>query len=123
MLISRKVWFQLLIVLAVTVILWPQNAMAAIRVDSNVQAAKLIKQTKPVYPQLAKASRAQGTVKMEILISTTGMVKNIDVISGPALLIPSATTAVSTWQYRPTLINGNPVEVLTTVAILFTLSQ
>jgi protein TonB len=88
-----------------------------------VQAANLIRQPRPVYPPLAKAARVQGTVKFEATIGKDGTIQNLKVISGPPLLIQAATAAVAQWQYKPTLLNGEPVEVLTTIDVNFTLSQ
>ena len=96
---------------------------APIRVGGNVQAANLIKQPQPVYPPLAKAARVQGTVKFEAKISTDGTIRDLKLISGPPLLVQAAMHAVKQWVYKPTLLNGEPVEVLTTIDVNFTLSQ
>jgi protein TonB len=94
-----------------------------IRVGGNVSAANLIRQVKPVYPPLAKAARVQGTVKFEATIGKDGTIQNLHMISGPPLLVQAAMQAVQQWQYKPTLLNGEPVEVLTTIDVNFTLSQ
>jgi protein TonB len=95
----------------------------AIRVGGNVQQANLIRQPKPVYPPLAKAARVQGTVKFEAVIAKDGTIQNLHVISGPPLLVNAALEAVKQWQYKPTLLNSEPVEVITTIDVNFTLSQ
>ena len=84
---------------------------------------KLIRQQKPVYPPLAKAARVQGTVKFEAVISKGGTVDNLKLLSGPPLLVQSATQAVSQWAYKPTLMKGAPVEVITEIDVPFILSQ
>ena len=94
-----------------------------IRVGGNVQQANLIKQPKPVYPPLAKAARVQGTVKFTAKISKDGTIQELQLLSGPPLLVQAAQQAVSQWQYKPTLLNGEPVEVITTIDVNFTLSQ
>jgi protein TonB len=93
------------------------------RIGGNVQAANLIRQVKPTYPPLAKAARVQGTVKFEAIIAKDGTIQNLKMISGPPLLVQAAMQAVQQWQYKPTLLNGEPVEVITTIDVNFTLSQ
>jgi periplasmic protein TonB len=87
-----------------------------------VQQANLIRQVKPPYPPLAKQARIQGAVVLEAVISKQGGVENLRVISGHPLLIQAALDAVKQWKYKPTLLNGEPVEVVTTVTVNFNLS-
>lgn len=94
-----------------------------IRVGGNVQAAKLIRQPKPSYPPLAKQARIQGTVRFNAIIGKDGTIQNLTLVSGHPLLVPSATEAVKQWVYQPTLLNGEPVEVVTQIDVNFTLSQ
>jgi protein TonB len=94
-----------------------------IRLGGNVAQANRISWVDPVYPAEAKQNRIQGTVKLEITIDREGHVSAVSVISGPTELIRSATDAVQQWVYRPTLLNGEPVGVLTTVDVNYTLSQ
>jgi periplasmic protein TonB len=94
-----------------------------IRVGGNVQAAKLVRQPKPVYPPLAKQARIQGTVRFTAIIGRDGAIQNLTLVSGHPLLIPSAQEAVRQWVYQPTLLNGEPVEVVTQIDVNFTLSQ
>jgi periplasmic protein TonB len=94
-----------------------------IRVGGNVQQAKLVRQPRPVYPPLAKQARIQGVVKLNAIISRDGTIQNLTVLSGHPLLVPSAMDAVKQWVYQPTLLNGEPVEVVTQVDVNFTLSQ
>jgi TonB family protein len=99
-----------------------KDAPKSIRVGGNVQAANLIDKVKPIYPPEAKQAHIEGTVKLEVLIGADGFVKNIQAISGHPLLVPSSIEAVKNWVYKPTLLNGNPVEVITIVDINFTLA-
>jgi protein TonB len=78
---------------------------------------------KPLYPPDAKQARIQGTVRMNVVIGKDGTVKDLQVASGHPLLVDTAADAVRQWVYKPTLLNGNPVEVVTVVDVNFTLSQ
>ncbi len=95
----------------------------AIRVEVSVAAAILVSQTKPEYPPLAKAARVQGTVKFDVLIGKDGTVQNLHLVSGPPLLVQAAMQAVQQWIYKPTLLNGQPIDVNTTIDVNFTLAQ
>lgn len=94
-----------------------------IRVGGNVQAANLVRKVTPVYPPLAKQARIQGTVRFTAIIGKDGTIQNLQLISGHPLLVPAATEAVKQWVYKPTLLNGQPVEVITQIEVSFTLSQ
>jgi periplasmic protein TonB len=94
-----------------------------IRVGGQVESAKLIFQPKPEYPPLAKMARIQGTVRLEALISKDGTIANLKAISGHPLLLKSALEAVQRWRYQPTLLNGEPVEVVTEIDVNFTLAE
>ncbi len=94
-----------------------------IRVGGNVQKANLINAPKPVYPPLAKQARISGVVKLNAIISKDGTIEQLTVSSGHPLLIPAALEAVKQWRYKPTLLNGEPVEVITQIDVNFTLSQ
>jgi protein TonB len=93
-----------------------------ITVGGAVQKARLIKQVRPVYPALARQARIQGTVKLTAEIAKDGSIQKLDVVSGHPLLIPAALQAVKQWRYKPTLLNGQAVEVLTQIDVNFTLS-
>ncbi|MBZ5552911.1 MAG: TonB family protein [Acidobacteriia bacterium] len=93
-----------------------------IRVGGNVQQANLISSPRPAYPPLAKSARIQGSVVLEAVISKQGTVENLTVIQGHPLLVQSALDAVKQWRYRPTLLNGEPVEVITTITVNFSLT-
>jgi len=94
-----------------------------IRVGGNVQAANLIRKVTPQYPALAKQARVQGTVRFQAIIGKDGTIQNLQLVSGHPLLVPSATEAVKQWLYKPTLLNSEPVEVITQIDVNFTLSQ
>jgi len=94
-----------------------------IRVESNIEAANLIKRVIPVYPQLARSASIQGIVRFTALIGKDGRILNLKFMSGPPVLVDSASTAVKQWVYRPTLLNGKPVEVITQIDVNFTLHE
>ncbi len=94
-----------------------------IRVGGNVQQARLVRQVKPVYPPLAKQARIQGVVRFTAIIARDGTISNLQLVSGHPLLVQAAQNAVTQWVYQPTLLNGEPVEVVTTIDVNFTLSQ
>jgi len=91
------------------------------RISSGVMNGLLVRKTLPTYPALAKAMGVEGTVVLQATISKTGAIENLHVVSGPAMLQQAALDAVSTWLYRPYLLNGQPVEVETTVNVVFNL--
>jgi len=92
-------------------------------VASNVEASNLIDAVKPVYPPLAKMARQQGTVKFQATIGKDGTMENLLLISGPPLLVQAAMDAVKKWTYKPMVLNGAPVEVVTTVDVNFSLAE
>jgi protein TonB len=96
---------------------------APIRVSSGTEQGLLIDQRVPVYPAIAKATGTSGTVMLAAIISKTGTIENLRVISGPMMLQQAALDAVRTWRYRPYLLDGQPVEVETTVSVIFTMQR
>jgi TonB family protein len=94
-----------------------------IRVGGMVQQIKLISQIAPTYPPLAKEARVQGMVRLNAVIAKDGTVRDLQILSGHPLLVPAAVEAVKQWRYQTTLLNGNPVEVMTTIDVNFTLSE
>lgn len=101
----------------------PVKPPQRVRVGGSVQHAILIRQVRPRYPAPALQARIQGTVILEAIIGRQGSVKNLRVISGHPLLIERALEAVSQWRYKPTLLNGVPVEVITRIAVRFNLAR
>jgi protein TonB len=99
----------------------PKAAPQRIRVGGNVQQAAIVHQMQPVYPQIAKTAHIQGTVILHAIIAKDGTVQELQYVSGPPLLMRNAMDAVRQWRYRPTLLNGEPVEVDTTISVIFTL--
>jgi len=94
---------------------------ARIKQGGNVTAASIINQTKPVYPPLARQARIQGSVVLHAIIDKDGKVAELQVVSGHPLLVQAALDAVKQWLYKPTLLNGDPVEVDTTITVTFSM--
>ncbi len=99
----------------------PKPTTSRIRVGGNVQAAAIIRQVTPMYPPIAKTAHISGTVILHAIIGKDGSVQDLQYVSGPPLLMKSALDAVKQWRYKPTLLNGEPVEVDTTISVVFTL--
>jgi len=99
----------------------PKPTQTRIRVGGNVQGAKLIHQVQPIYPQIAKTAHVSGTVLLHAIIAKDGTIQELQYVSGPPLLMRAAMDAVHEWRYQPTLLNGEPVEVDTTIQVVFTL--
>ena len=100
----------------------PKVAVQRIRISSGVTQGLKIRNVDPVYPPIAKAARAQGVVILQAIIGKDGSIQNLHVVSGSPLLTQSALDAVKQWRYRPYILNGDPVEVETTVEVRFTLA-
>jgi|SRR5271157_558576 len=94
-----------------------------IRVGGKVIAAQALYQPPPPYPPLARMARIQGTVILQAIIGKDGTVQNLRVLSGHPLLVRAAVDAVKTWRYQATLLNSEPVDVLTEISVNFTLAQ
>jgi protein TonB len=94
-----------------------------VQIGGRVAEANLIRKVQPVYPPLAKSARVQGTVEFTATISKEGNIENLTLVRGHPLLVNAAREAVQQWKYKPTLLNGQPVEVITDIIVNFTLSQ
>ncbi len=94
-----------------------------IRVGGNVEPARLIQQTMPIYPAGVRGAGIQGTVVVEAIIGKDGSLLSPCVVSGPAALAQSALDAFSQWRYSPVLLDGEPVEALTQIGVVFTLDN
>ena len=90
-----------------------------VRVSSGVVSGLAISQPHPIYPPIARAAHVSGAVVLHAIISKTGTVTNLQVISGPEMLRASALDAVRNWRYKPYLLNGEPTEVETTITVNF----
>lgn len=91
--------------------------------SEGLMQGQLVRQVQPQYPEIARDMHLSGTVRLEALIGTDGTVRNLDVLSGNPILARAVLAAVRQWRYRPTLLNGTPVEVETYITVNFVLSQ
>ena len=99
----------------------PTPVPKRIRVSQGVTEGRLIRKVEPRYPPLALSARIQGQVLLSAVISKSGEVQNLLLVSGHPMLVPAAIDAVKQWRYRPYLLNGEPVEVETTITVNFQL--
>jgi periplasmic protein TonB len=95
------------------------EALTRINISSGVAAGMLVHKTTPQYPGVAKSAHVSGTVVLQATVSRAGTIENLHAITGPDMLRQAAMDAVKSWQYRPYLLNGKPVEVGTTVSVVF----
>ncbi len=101
----------------------PKGPRRRIRVGGNVQPAKLLQQVQPIYPTGAQQEGVEGTVLLEAVISKEGAPMGLKAVNSVVdqRLVDAAIEAVRYWRYKPTLLNGQPVEVVTTMSVIFQL--
>ena len=101
----------------------PKVAVQRVRVSQGVTEGMVIRRVQPQYPQMAKIARVQGAVVLAAIIGKDGTIQNLHVVSTASpLLNQAAIDAVKQWRYKPYILNGEPVEVDTTVTVNFSLS-
>ena len=98
-------------------------APKVINVSGSVMAGRAVSRPSPVYPSFARTARVEGTVVLHANISKAGTIENLSVISGPQMLRQAALDAVKNWRYKPYLLDNEPVEVETTVNVIFVLGR
>ena len=101
----------------------PDQPPQRVHIGGAVEAARVVFQPQPEYPQIAKMARVQGTVRLAAIITKDGLIESLKVLSGPPLLVKAAVDAVARWRYQPTLLNGDPVEVATEIDVNFVLNE
>lgn len=101
----------------------PAASSGPIHISSGVLEGRLIFKKQPVYPPIAISTRTEGTVLLQAVISKAGAIEKLRVVSGPAMLRQAAMDAVSQWRYQPFELNRQPVEVETTISVVFNLSH
>ena len=112
-----------LLLLTLTSLAASQAVPKYVRVGQSVMTGQISEKVAPIYPPLARQARIQGTVVLKVVVSKSGDVENMQLVSGHPMLAPAAIDAVKQWKYQPYLLNGNPVEVDTQVTVNFTLSD
>ena len=98
-----------------------QAARGPVRISQGVAAGQLLSPIRPQYPAIARATHTQGTVVVEAIISRQGTIENVRVLSGPIMLQEEALRAIHAARYKPYLLSGEPVEVETTINVVFSL--
>lgn len=101
----------------------PKPLVKRIKLGGKAASSQLIHKVQPVYPSEARDQKIQGTVRLHVILSKDGSVQKTDVVSGDPILAKAAQEAVQKWRYKPTLLNGELVEVDTTVNVVFSLVQ
>lgn len=94
-----------------------------VKLSEGVLEAQLISRIEPQYPPLAVQTKTQGTVTLRAIISRDGRITSLTVLSGHPLLVQAALAAARQWRYRPTMLNGEPVEVETSITVIFRLRE
>lgn len=92
-------------------------------ISQGVTKGLLIHKIEPAYPTLARSARVQGDVVLSAVVDANGEISNRQLVSGHPMLIPAAIARVKQWRYRPYLLNGQAVEVETTITVIFSLSS
>jgi protein TonB len=90
---------------------------------THLEQAMLVQRVEPIYPPLAIQTRREGKVELRAIIATDGTIQSLQVVSGDALFLQSAQAAVRQWRYRPTVLNGQPVEIDTYITVVYTLQH
>lgn len=83
----------------------------------------LLHRVEPIYPALARQIHREGQVELHAIISTDGSIQSLQIVSGDALFLQSATEAVRQWRYRATVLNSQPVEIETYITVIYTLQH
>jgi protein TonB len=99
----------------------PKPTVQRVRVSQGVTTGLLISRVQPDYPVVAHTARVQGTVILTAIIGKDGRVERLQLESGNPLLVQAAIDAVRQWRYKPFLLNGQPIEIETTVTVNFQL--
>lgn len=89
----------------------------------DIKPPAKVRGSAPIYPPVAKQARAQGVVILEATIGTEGKVKDVKVVRSAKLFDDAAIAAVRTWEYKPTMVDGQPVQVILTIPVNFTLEN
>jgi protein TonB len=97
----------------------PPKAVTPAHISSGVIAGNKLSGASPAYPAIARAAHVSGAVVLHAVISKTGTIQSLSVVSGPEMLRANAVSAVQDWKYRPYLLNGEPTEVDTTITVNF----
>jgi len=120
---TRHLLVAFLVLVSLASLATAQAGPPLVHAVESVMAKQLVTKVPPVYPPLARQAHLQGRVVLQVRISKSGDVVNLQLISGHPMLAPAAIEAVKQWKYMPYLLNGEPVEVETKVTVNFTLAD
>jgi len=90
---------------------------------THIDRAMLIYRVEPIYPPLPRQIHKEGRVELRAIIATDGTIQSLQVVAGDPLFYESAKEAVIQWRYKPTILNGQPVEVDTYITVIYTLQH
>jgi protein TonB len=90
---------------------------------SHIDPGMLLTRVEPVYPAICQVIRREGRVELRAVIATDGSIQSLQVVGGDPLFFESARSAVRQWRYRPTVLNGVPVEVETQISVIYQLQH
>jgi protein TonB len=90
---------------------------------TQLDPAMLIHRVDPLYPNLPKQMHKEGRVELRAIIATDGSIKSLEVVGGDPMFYQSALDAVSQWHYKPTILNGQPVEIDTHITVIYTMPR
>jgi TonB family protein len=99
----------------------PSSTPSETQVVGNVRTTQLLRQPMPKYPRAAKTAHIEGTVVLKAIITKDDTIRDLQFVSGPPELMNASMDAVNKWRYEPTVLNGEPTEVTTTVSVVFKL--
>lgn len=101
----------------------PDKNTKPLRIGGSVQAARIVRRVQPEYPEMARREHLEGTVRLHAIIDKNGSISQLVVLHGYCSLAKSSIQAVSQWRYTPTMVLGQPVEVDTTIDVIFQLNH
>ena len=90
---------------------------------TQLDPALLIHRVEPVYPPLAKQTHREGRVELRAIIGTDGRIRSLQIVAGDPLFEQSAVEAVQQWRYKPTILNGQPVEIDTSIMVIYSMQH
>ena len=98
----------------------PRNRVVRV---TTIDPAMLIRRVEPVYPPLPKQIHKEGRVELHAIIATDGTIQSLEIVGGDPMFFQSALDAVSQWRYRPTILNGQPVQIDTHITVIYTMQH
>ncbi len=90
---------------------------------TQLDPALLIHRVEPIYPPLAKQTHREGRVELRAIIGTDGRIRSLQIVAGDPLFEQSAVEAVQQWRYKPTILNGQPVEIDTSIMVIYSMQH